>query len=1036
MARSGLCVLGWAVCLLFCICVLGSSPSSEDGATFANDMERPDDAPGTHIEDYPFYSHEGTVISPSATPMDRWVLSQDLGYYLQLAPVRSFGIPVKVNLVLIGLDGISGVSASHLRRWLEHVEHSLEHLNVPDQMKVTDPQAKHAPSHVHYSFDYTLVQVHPLVTTLVEDTLIWHLRAEDPAYSHKQRSAAGATPDTDMFYMDAFKMAGLFESLLGHLGMVYDSFTIIMINPRSPAPTGRYGYRMGFSNLELKKLHRHPNITLPASARVTPHETTEAPPRPSPAKQRNTDRKEDPLPHGRVVDLTAESEEWANQFIRQMARPPTDHAAPDPCDLGAAEDEESTLCLQRKLSRADGGQGLVDADSQGMDIVQLAQYLLANGTRYERQYVQAAYLTEDMSEEALVDVWVSHRRFAFVDLTAGPFEWGPVVGGEGMKTSHSKPRAPASQLRQPSSPDAAQQESKTVRSTVEVVPDNEAISKLEAELAIIEMFIVRACAEIPHAQPQEQLKSGVDSPRCTDLQTRRVRIEMKIRIYKEAVSKGILPSLVTDPVSGRRLEQTGEVDTEFTGQDGENTVHSAGAGQPDPVDDFMSSMGAMVTSALRHLVAPSTTVFPVHVNQRVNFQVILVTNHDVYNPRSPTTFDYDAFKHEVLKFKLPWQEFNFAIRNLSMGDDPGLSLAFSTALKSTIVPIISSANQNSSECELTPDRRYGVDISSRPVLYIDSLEMQRHLRRMTPDLRDENTRIPFGAKHIPIFIFSLANQLPVFIDKSHQSRALTNMVIAVQSNHTSWQSKIESNGQALHLNLRAPLRSVLMSTVTLLSGLLPAHVSYSPIHQRASQEWMWAVGDNPLAGVASSWAQWSTHFTEYQREIAWRNWIVSAVEMGIQSLNQGLLTLDEKKTTAANFAAMKILPLDMLANQYHDTRGTWLKVAQAWDARDFSEAVKLADQAARGADKFHSLCGDVAKVLDVAQCFSPDGSLAPSRDEQIDGLSSETVEMSDEEVKPSRFRIGWLLYLSIAVDILLVLLFCVLRRAKPKVKIN
>lgn len=30
-------------------------------------------------------------------------------------------------------------------------------------------------------------------------------------------------------------------------------------------------------------------------------------------------------------------------------------------------------------------------------------------------------------------------RWAFVDLTAGPFSWGPTVGGEGVRTQYSLP---------------------------------------------------------------------------------------------------------------------------------------------------------------------------------------------------------------------------------------------------------------------------------------------------------------------------------------------------------------------------------------------------------------------------------------------------------------------------------------------------------------------------------------------------------------------------------------------------------------------
>jgi hypothetical protein len=33
-----------------------------------------------------------------------------------------------------------------------------------------------------------------------------------------------------------------------------------------------------------------------------------------------------------------------------------------------------------------------------------------------------------------------HYRLAWIDLGAGPFTWGPVIGGESIKSEHSLPR--------------------------------------------------------------------------------------------------------------------------------------------------------------------------------------------------------------------------------------------------------------------------------------------------------------------------------------------------------------------------------------------------------------------------------------------------------------------------------------------------------------------------------------------------------------------------------------------------------------------
>ncbi|GJZ87391.1 hypothetical protein Tco_0659001 [Tanacetum coccineum] len=41
--------------------------------------------------------------------------------------------------------------------------------------------------------------------------------------------------------------------------------------------------------------------------------------------------------------------------------------------------------------------------------------------------------------ECLTDTWIGKDRWAFIDLSAGPFSWGPAVGGEGVHTELSLP---------------------------------------------------------------------------------------------------------------------------------------------------------------------------------------------------------------------------------------------------------------------------------------------------------------------------------------------------------------------------------------------------------------------------------------------------------------------------------------------------------------------------------------------------------------------------------------------------------------------
>lgn len=53
---------------------------------------------------------------------------------------------------------------------------------------------------------------------------------------------------------------------------------------------------------------------------------------------------------------------------------------------------------------------------------------------------------------------------------------------------------------------------------------------------------------------------------------------------------------------------------------------------------------------------------------------------------------------------------------------------------------------------------------------------------------------------VPIFWFIYSE--PLLLDKHYQARALSDMIIVVQSEHSSWESHLQCNGQSLLWNLR------------------------------------------------------------------------------------------------------------------------------------------------------------------------------------------------------------------------------------------
>ncbi len=59
--------------------------------------------------------------------------------------------------------------------------------------------------------------------------------------------------------------------------------------------------------------------------------------------------------------------------------------------------------------------------------------------KIDPQSLRNIALNSYTQESCLVDNWLGHGRVAFMDLSAGPFHWGPIVGGEGVRTNHTFP---------------------------------------------------------------------------------------------------------------------------------------------------------------------------------------------------------------------------------------------------------------------------------------------------------------------------------------------------------------------------------------------------------------------------------------------------------------------------------------------------------------------------------------------------------------------------------------------------------------------
>ncbi|KAK7314317.1 hypothetical protein VNO77_39533 [Canavalia gladiata] len=63
------------------------------------------------------------------------------------------------------------------------------------------------------------------------------------------------------------------------------------------------------------------------------------------------------------------------------------------------------------------------------------------------------------------------------------------------------------------------------------------------------------------------------------------------------------------------------------------------------------------------------------------------------------------------------------------------------------------------------------------------------------------------------------------------AKALSDMIIFIQSEPSSWESHLHCNGHSLLLNLRQPLKATVAAIAEHLAGLLLLHLVYGQAHE-------------------------------------------------------------------------------------------------------------------------------------------------------------------------------------------------------------
>ena len=859
--------------------------------------------------------------------------ADDLASYLGLSLIDGIHLPIPVNVLLIGFDDASDdpsdkhpgveIRPDEIQEWFSMLDHVVPHTRVPlsevsckedgycvDFEAVRKPKPLH--SYVHYN-----ISVHAIdVTRELSQAFRSTLKALSRKVMHED------APDY-MNQVDATALESVVDGMLAELGILW-SYNVVLVNPGRER---HHVYRAGFSKEEIDYLLSHPSemAKLQKAAERFKSRLPMVPGAMLVDRMWHPGRKPGKFD---VNYLMHESARWAQQmetWLKQRAKLLEDL----PNDLQDVKDYVSMKGIH--------------ADA---DLSDLINRLIKNQAHRSEMKTDDIRILEP-EEGCPVDMWAGHRRWILMDHGAMHLEWGPFVGGDGMKTTstlptihdyfytdptHDSDATNSNRLKEQLKTQREKQLEEMRAYRVEGYVPKDVLREMEADL--LERFQAEHCA---HAVRPPFICQHVD-----------------MALTKLANNEDVFLSDKGEDVFMEWFgmdEEVDEVELEHTGR---------------MKDLFLAHASATVSKALRHIFIPPTLTwhhnnsedvdFSTPYAKSVTFRVYLMMDaaRDLTKPRRP--FDTEKLKQELMGLKLSTQDFQFVIHHINILEDPVLSTTLAASLRSTSLETLHSENRFRSEERL----------------YFDSAELQqllsKHLFRGEAPSRKTTTEGLHTQLDVPIFVLILDRDRPVFVDRHYLARAMEDMVIVVQNSQHRGQHPlgITCGDAVMGQTLSAPLKATLAAVLQHLGGLLPPHLGYSPEHRAIAHDWTWSIGANPFSLTSPGWK-----ISQPQRDALHRTYILDSVDLSIEMVNHGIRLLQGVSPSDRSFDFVKSHAGEFrqLLKDYATLVELWRRVMGEAGNRDFHKATAKLPTIESLAEQFLSTAQAIEHEVEPLTCL-------------------------------------------------------------------
>ncbi|VFR00220.1 unnamed protein product [Cuscuta campestris] len=559
-------------------------------------------------------------VGQAKADMINFTKAGNIANYLKLLEIDSMYLPIPVNFIFIGFEGKGNLEfklqPEELERWFTKIDHIFEHTRIPQIGEVLTPfykinidreQRHHLPliSHLSYNFSVHAIQMGEKVTSIFERAI--------NVFGRKNNVLNTSDDGDDLWQVDVDMMDVVYNSLVEYL-QLEAAYNIFILNPKHTTKRVKYGYRRGLSETEINFLKENKEL------------------------------------QSKILQSESVSESFL--ALDKMKRPLYDKHPMAKFSWTVTEERDTVEWCDRCLDVLNNVENLSqEKDAANIIHSKVMQILKGKGNDMQTLFykeLKSGNLS-GLHAECLTDTWVGNSRWAFIDLSAGPFSWGPAVGGEGVRTELSLPSVEktlgaVAEISEEEAEDILQE---AIQEKFAVFGDmqkeHQAIDILLAEIDIYELFAFKHCKG-------RRVKLAL----CEELDERMRDLKNELQSfdgeeYDENHKVKALDAL-------KRMENWNLFSDNQ--EDFQNYTVAR--------DTFLAHLGATLWGSMRHIISPSLADGAFHYYEKLSFQLFFITQEKVRNIKL-LPVDLKSITEGLSMLKMPSQKVMFSQHMIGYG---------------------------------------------------------------------------------------------------------------------------------------------------------------------------------------------------------------------------------------------------------------------------------------------------------------------------------------------------------------------------------